>query len=581
MRNKVFALIVVLVLASMVLASCATPTPETVEVVKTVVVEKEGQTVVITATPEPAQPEPVEAPVMRVNLGSFPDVVDPQKSSFVNEIAHLKLIYEGLTRLDENLDTVAGAAESWEYNDDATNLTFTLRKDLKYSDGSLLNAARFHYSIMRNINPETLGEYASITDEIIGAAEWRDGTGAAEGVGIHAKDTAGNICDGDYENADCIVLDIQLKQPAPYFHTVMSLWVTFPAKQELIEEGGDIWWLSSKYHIGNGPFVVQTLEPFVRSYYTPNANYWRGVAKYDIEFRYITEGAVAFEAYKNDEFDVVGLGAEDLSTVQSDTELNQQANIYPGSCTYAFYMNKNKPPFDDAKVREAFSYGTDRQAWVTDILKGLGSPTLTWIPKGFPGYDETEDRWPYDLEKAKATIAESTYGSFEALPEITLTFSGTARNKARFEWLANQWTTNLGVKIKLDPVEPTAYTALTKELETLPQVFYLGWCADYPDPQNWLSVYWMTTSSFAARYAYSNPDMDALMQEADKTLDPEKRADLYLQAQKLLVGDAAVIMMVNNVNSYLMKPWIKGAKLTPMDAGWPGDIDPLSITIEK
>lgn len=581
MRNKVFALIVVLVLASMVLASCATPTPETVEVVKTVVVEKEGQTVVITATPEPAQPEPVEAPVMRVNLGSFPDMVDPQKSSFVNEIAHLKLIYEGLTRLDENLDTVAGAAESWEYNDDATNLTFTLRKDLKYSDGSLLNAARFHYSIMRNINPETLGEYASITDEIIGAAEWRDGTGAAEGVGIHAKDTAGNICDGDYENADCIVLDIQLKQPAPYFHTVMSLWVTFPAKQELIEEGGDIWWLSSKYHIGNGPFVVQTLEPFVRSYYTPNANYWRGVAKYDIEFRYITEGAVAFEAYKNDEFDVVGLGAEDLSTVQSDTELNKQANIYPGSCTYAFYMNKNKPPFDDAKVREAFSYGTDRQAWVTDILKGLGSPTLTWIPKGFPGYDETEDRWPYDLEKAKATIAESTYGSFEALPEITLTFSGTARNKARFEWLANQWTTNLGVKIKLDPVEPTAYTALTKELETLPQVFYLGWCADYPDPQNWLSVYWMTTSSFAARYAYSNPDMDALMQEADKTLDPEKRADLYLQAQKLLVGDAAVIMMVNNVNSYLMKPWIKGAKLTPMDAGWPGDIDPLSITIEK
>lgn len=581
MRNKVFALIVVLVLASMVLASCATPTPATVEVVKTVVVEKEGQTVVITATPEAAKPEPAATPVLRVNLGTFPDVIDPQKSSFVNEIAHLKLIYEGLTRLDENLQTVPGAAEKWEYNADATNLTFTLRKDLKYSDGSLLNAARFQYSIMRNINPETLGEYASITDEIVGAAEWREGTGTAEGVGLHAKDTAGNICDGDYENPDCLILDIQLKNPAPYFHTVMSLWVTFPAKQELIEEGGDIWWLSSKYHIGNGPFVVKTLEPFVRSYYTPNPNYWRGVAKYDIEFRYITEGAVAFEAYKNNEFDVVGLGAEDLSTVQSDPELSKQANIYPGSCTFAFYMNKNKPPFDDPKVREAFSYGTNREAWVTDILKGLGSPTLTWIPKGFPGYDETEDRWAYDLEKAKATIAESTYGSFEALPEITLTFSGTARNKARFEWLANQWTTNLGVKIKLDPVEPTAYTALTKSLETLPQVFYLGWCADYPDPQNWLSVYWMTTSSFAQRYAYSNPDMDALMQEADKTLDPEKRAELYMQAQKLLVGDAAVIMMVNNVNSYLMKPWIKGAKLTPMDAGWPGDIDPLSITIEK
>ena len=74
--------------------------------------------------------------------------------------------------------------------------------------------------------------------------------------------------------------------------------------------------------------------------------------------------------------------------------------------------------------------------------------------------------------------------------------------------------------------------------------------------------------------------MDALMQEADATLDPVKRADLYLQAQKLLVGDAAVIMMVNNVNSYLIKPWVKDVKFTPMDAGWPGDVDPLSITID-
>ena len=360
----------------------------------------------------------------------------------------------------------------------------------------------------------------------------------------------------------------------------MSLWVTFPAKEENISEGGDIWWNSSKFQIGNGPFVMKTLEPFVRAYFVPNANYWAGTATYDIEYSFITEGAVAFEAYKNNEFDIIGLGADDLATVQADPVLSTEANIYPGSCTYAFYMNKDKPPFDDPKVREAFSYGTNRDAWVTDILKGLGSPTLTWIPKGFPGYDETEDRWQYDVEKAKATIAESTYGSFEALPEITLTFSGTSRNITRFEWLANQWTTNLGIKVKLDPVESTTYTALTKERETLPQVFYLGWCADYADPQNWLSVYWMTTSAFAQRYGFSNPEMDALMQEADATLDPVKRADLYLQAQKLLVGDAAVIMMVNNVNSYLIKPWVKDVKFTPMDAGWPGDVDPLSITID-
>jgi ABC-type transport system substrate-binding protein len=79
---------------------------------------------------------------LRINLGSYPDIVDPQISSFVNEIATLQLICEGLTRLDEHLATVPGAAESWQYNSTATQLTFTLRPNLRYSDGSLLNAAR-------------------------------------------------------------------------------------------------------------------------------------------------------------------------------------------------------------------------------------------------------------------------------------------------------------------------------------------------------------------------------------------------------------------------------------------------------
>ncbi|RPJ38920.1 MAG: peptide ABC transporter substrate-binding protein, partial [Chloroflexi bacterium] len=106
-------------------------------------------------------------------MGTYPENLDPQKSSFVNEIAVLKMAYEGLTRLDNQLATVPGAAESWEYNDDATQLTFKLRDGLTYSDGSPLNAKRFEYSLLRNIDPATAGEYASITDEILGAPEWR------------------------------------------------------------------------------------------------------------------------------------------------------------------------------------------------------------------------------------------------------------------------------------------------------------------------------------------------------------------------------------------------------------------------
>ena len=118
--KKWTVLLAVLVIASMLLAACPAPAPETVTevvketvvvekaVVETVIVEKEVvKEVVATAVPSE------EAKVLRVNLGSFPDIIDPQKSSFVNEIAHLSMIYEGLTRLDNELNTVPGAAESW------------------------------------------------------------------------------------------------------------------------------------------------------------------------------------------------------------------------------------------------------------------------------------------------------------------------------------------------------------------------------------------------------------------------------------------------------------------------------------
>jgi oligopeptide transport system substrate-binding protein len=450
-----------------------------------------------------------------------------------------------------------------------------------------LNAKRFEYSILRNVNPETAGEYASITDEILGAPEWRyseteEDIAAGEALvreSVKALDSAGNACT-DYEQADCLTLVVKTSKAAPYFHTVLSLWVTFPAKEELIAEGGEQWYNSSKFQIGNGPFALKSLEPFVRAYFVPNANYWRGAASYDLEYSYIVDGAVAFEAYKNDEFDIVGLGAEDLAIVQNDPVLSQEATIYAGSCTFAVMFHQLKEPFTDQKVREAFALALDRDAWVTDILKGLGSPTLTWIPPGFPGYDTDETRWGFDAEAAKQAIADSTYGSVENLPPITATISDTPRNRTRWEWLVAKWKEVLGVEIALNPVESTTYTALTKDIETAPQMFLLGWCADYPDPQNWLSVYWKT-GAFGERIGYSNEAFDALVNEADSTIDPAKRAELYNQAQELLVEGAPVAFMWNNVNSYLIKPWVTGNALTPQDAGWPGDVDPLTITVDE
>ncbi|MCA9950441.1 MAG: peptide ABC transporter substrate-binding protein [Anaerolineales bacterium] len=594
-------LIVAMVVGAVLLAACQPETVvEQVEVTRVVTetVVQEGENVEVTriitevevATPTPG-PEPEvemsdDAQVLRVNLGTYPDIIDPQKSSFSNEISHLRMMYEGLTRLDGELNTVPGAAESWEYNEDATELTFTLREGLTYSDGSPLNAKRFEYALLRNIDPATAGEYAAITDEILGAPEWRVGEDdvAVQGAelvheSIQALDADGNPCT-DYEQTDCRTLKLTFSKPAPYFHTVMGLWVVFPAKEELITEGGSNWWNSSKYQIGNGPYVLQSLEPFVRAYFTPNTNYWGGEGNLDIEYSFITDTAVSFQAYLNDEFDIITLAAEDLATVENDAELNEDKTIYPGSCTIAFMFHLEKEPFTDQKVREAFAMAIDREAWVRDVLNGLGAPTLTWIPPGYPGYKEGETHLGFDPEAALQAIADSSYGSVENLPPVVNTFSDTPRNRVRNEWLAAKWKDVLGVDVELNPVEPTTYTALTKDRETAPQMFRLGWCADYPDPQNWLSVYWKT-GAFGERVAYSNAEFDALVDEADTTVAAEVRADLYQQAQDVLVQSSPGAFMYNTVNSYLVKPWVTGLELTPQDSDWAGSSNPISIVIDE
>jgi oligopeptide transport system substrate-binding protein len=569
MRSRLMVVFSILAVASMLLAACQTPTPA--------------------AVVDPTDPPPAPLETLRVNLPAYPDIVDPQMSGFNAEIAHLYMIYEGLTRLDKDLKTVPGAAESWQYNDKLDEITFTLRPGLKYSDGTLINAQRFVYAILRNVNPATAGQYASITDDIKGAIAYRSAdltTTSADdlqklrdAVEVRALDSSGNPCTG-YDQANCNTVKISLAQPAPYFHTVMSLWVAAPVKQELIEAGGSEWWREPKNQVGNGPFIWTVNERDVKSEFIPNPYYWAGQPKYNLEYRYNPDTAVVYNAYKNNELDIANLGAEDLKAAKADPSLSQELRIYAGSCTYAVMFHAQKEPFTDPKIRAAFAYGLNREAWVTDILKGLGIPTLTWIPQGFPGYDAQETRWNYDPEKAKQMIKESSYGSVDKIPPITLTFSDSPRNRTRFEWLANQYKQSLGIDMKLNPVEATAYSALTKDVSTAPQLYILGWCADYPDPQNWLSVYWLTGTQ-CEDFGYSNLELDKLIKAADVEADPVKRMKLYDEAQKFMIGDVPNAILYIRPNAYLVKPWVKGINQTPMDAAWAGIMDPLSITIQK
>ncbi len=520
--------------------------------------------------------EAQEGKVLRVHQANFPDVVDPQKSSFSSEIAILVLNYEGLTRQDTELNTVPAAAESWEFNEDATEVTFTLREGLTYSDGSPLTSENFRYAVERTCDPNTAGQYQSILFEIVGCADFA----GADPADTAAYDTLKAGLGATTPDDRTLVLS--LTQPAPYFATVVSLWVLHPARQDLVEAGGDEWWKDPAAQLGNGPFQMTGWDEGLQLTFAANENYWNGRPLLDgIEYVYQGESSIAIEAFRAGDLDIVDVDPAQIPVVSADPELADQVQQYAVASSYNLSFNLTQEPFTDIKVRQAFSHAIDRETYCGVIRNGDCVPTLSWIPLGLPGANET-DQFGFDPEAAVAALAESSYGGPDALPELTMYYnSNDTANTARAEWLAGQFRDILGVEVALAPTEGTALTELRKEPTTYPQMLLVGgWIQDYPDPQNWLSVYWTCDAIFADRVGYCNEEFDELTNEADTLTDQEARLALYEQAGQILVDDIPGPFMYNGTQTSLVNPAVTGYTATALDVEWPGQFTSL-LTIDK
>jgi oligopeptide transport system substrate-binding protein len=525
--------------------------------------------------------------ILRVHQITYPDDIDPQKSSFTNEIAVMVPAYEGLTKFNEQQETVPAAAERWEYNEDATEITFFLREGLQYSDGSPLTAENFRYAVERTCSPRVLGEYQSILFEIEGCAEFAalagdDPASPAEFTDEQYSEAAAAL---GAEVIDERTLRLSLTNPAPYYHTVAALWVFFPVKQEIAEADPDNWWQSAENHIGNGPFRITGIDEQQLITFEANENYWEGRPNLDgIEYQYIPESAVAIEAFRAGDLDVVDIENSALiPQVQADAELSPAFLSYPTAWSSGIGYNLTMEPFTDQKVREAFAYAFDRDTYCATIRNGDCTPTLSWIPEGIPGSIET-DAFAFDPEAAMQALADSSYGGPEGLPEIRFYYnSDDSANTARAEWIAGQYRDILGVELVLEPTEGTTWIDLRKSAETYPQMgLNIGWIQDYPDPQNWLSVYWKCDASFAQRFGYCNEEFDELVTQGDTTIDPEERLEFYEQAGEILVADQPMTF-VHTINAvFLVNPAVTDYTAGPSDVEWPGQFGSLmTIDIER
>ena len=568
MIHKKWAMIAaMLVITSLVLTACPSPTPEVIkEVVKeTVVVEKEVvKEVVVTPTPAPAPPGPK---VLRLNMGpgDIP-TIDPALSTDTSSVQIVELTTVGLTRQNEETTAIEpGMATSWDISEDGLTYTFYLRDDVpwvKYDatqdqvvqvqdcngNPRIVNAYDFQYGILRTLDPDTASDYAYVLAFAIqGADLYNSGeiTDTAQ-VGVTVVDT--------------YTLQITFKEAAAYNANIAGMWVAHAQPKWLIEgdectEARGDRWTETGFFQGYGPY---TLKEWIHdaSITLIKNPFWPGTdsvpqAKIDEITWSMLDEAPAFAEYEAGNLDAAGVPLADIDRVKADPVLSKELVIAPVLCTYYYGFNTKAPVVDDVRVRRALSMAIDRQSLIDNVLKGGQEPAQWFSRPGLAGAPTMETHpdlgVKYNPEEAKKLLDEylQEKGLTADQLDLTLMFNTASGHQQIAEAIQQMWKDTLGINVKLANQEWKVYLQTIRDPEATPQIWRLGWCQDYPDANNFVREVFSKGGSANPREGggvnWENPKFEELVVQAAREQDPAKRVELYAQAEQILVWEDAVI----------------------------------------
>ena len=210
--------------------------------------------------------------------------------------------------------------------------------------------------------------------------------------------------------------------------------------------------------------------------------------------------------YENGKIDVTDVYLGDIERVLDPSNpLHEELSIVPGFSLYYIGFNTARPPFDDAKIRQAFSYAIDKDKIIDLVLKGVVSKAEGILPPGMPGYNENIKGLDFNVELAQKLIAESKYGNVSNLPPITLTTAGMGAASSIEAALVDMWQHNLGVNVEIRQLSPDRYPY--EIMDEKDEMFVQSWGADYPDPQNFLDILFHSGTKDNVG-EYSNPEVD-------------------------------------------------------------------------
>ncbi len=436
-----------------------------------------------------------------VAISAEPDQLDPHKTTAYASFQVLENVYDTLVQPNVDLEMEPALAKSWETSDDQLTWTFALEEGVKFHDGEDFTADDVVYSYERIIDEELSNSYRFDSVKSVKAVD--DST-----------------------------VEISLKQPTPNLLALIGGFKGMAIVSEKNVKSGDI----GRKPVGTGPFVLDEYVSGDSITLTANKDYWGGAPKLgSVQYTFVSEPTVALANLQSGEVQWTdNLPPQQVESLKSDDTL--ETGVVPSNDYWYFAANQAKAPFDDPKVRQALAYGIDREA-ITEAAKfGLATVNQTAIPETSKWYYDYAP-YSYDPDKAEQLLEEAGVDDLSIDMMVTNEYPETIQAA---QVMASQLG-EIGVDLKIRTEDFATW--LDDEAKGNFDVFMLGWLGNI-DPQDF--YYGQHHSKGANNYQkYSNPEVDRLLDQANKETDETARKDLYDQAVKMIVDDASYTYLYN------------------------------------
>ncbi len=486
-------------------------------------------------------------------LNANPSTLDPALITDVAGASVAAKLFNGLVRLDDNMSVAPDIAERWQISRDGLRYIFFLKREVRFSNTREVKASDFKASFQRVLNPRTKSPDGWVFDKVEGAEAYRKG---------RAGDVAGFRVIDDY------TFEIKLKRP---FSPFLSMLTTTPAyvvsADELSRQGNDF--NRAVRACGTGPFRLKTWMPDRELVLERKENYFDGRAKIaGIVYKMIPEDLTAVTEFELGNLDVISLPAQAYSKFRNDKKWSSRIISIKGLNTYYLGMNTSRPPFDNVKIRKAVACAIDVRKILRTFYQSRGRPAEGPVPDLLRTWQinaALNEISTYNSQKSRDIIKK------EGLPAMRVSLYITAdQDVVDLAEIIQSYLSAAGIEVVIRQLEWNAFKEAVNKGE--PDLFWLSWWADYPDPENFLFPLFHSSNIGPAgnKTRYRNQAVDNLIELGQFSLNKNDRNHYYKQAEELIIKDVPLVSFWHRTDFLITQPWVKGYKVYPiytMDKG--------------